>query len=158
MKPPTHTHTHTLACACTFYMHTHSLKANSSETREDRPLSEQVTEWITHRAKTLASCLTHQRRMAFRWISLNLEQTVSQYPGNGQSLRKNNSQVIWAENVCLGHFAPQSCQPAITSVAHSQWAPFTQPDCTTAHRYLSIPEPLICADTAYSSSETAAGG
>lgn len=105
-------HTHTHSCMCMHlartHTHAHSLKANSSETREGRPLCVQLTEWITCWAKTLASCLTQQHWMAFRWISLNLVQTVSQYLGNGQSLKKNNSQVICGENECLGHFAQQS--------------------------------------------------
>lgn len=105
----THTRTHTYTFLHV-HVHTqvHSLKVNSSETREDRPLCVQLTEWITRWAKTLPSCPTQQYWMAFRWISPNLVQTVSQYRGNGQSFRGNNSQVICRENVCLGHFAPHS--------------------------------------------------
>lgn len=116
-----HTNTHTPAgCACTLYTHTRYFKANSSETREDRPPCVQVTEWITCRAKMLASCLSEQHWMAFRWILQSLVQTLSQYWGNGQSWRMNNSEVILGGNVCLGHFTLQSCQSVVRSLAHSQ--------------------------------------
>lgn len=70
-----HARTHTLVHVRMHYAHAHSLKANSSETREDRPLCVQLTERITRRAKTPASCLAQQRWMAFRRI---LVQTVIQ--------------------------------------------------------------------------------
>ena len=147
-------HTHkTVSCVRTHvihtHTHTHSLKANSSETREDRPLCVRVTEWITRRAKTLASCLTQQRPDGFQmdFAESCAKKKKKQWVNIGvmaNRWRKNNSQAIWGENVRLGHFAPQSCHPAITSLEPSQPAPFTAPDSTTAQKYLSIPEPIIC--------------
>lgn len=117
----THKHTHTSRmCMHAIHTHRHYFKANSSETREDRPPCVQVTEWITCRAKMLASCLSEQHWMAFRWILQSLVQTLSQYWGNGQSWRMNNSEVILGGNVCLGHFTLQSCQSVVRSLAHSQ--------------------------------------